>query len=58
VMMPRPREHRAAPHGRDGVGRDDGGGSSDPDGGGGDSSRLITVARGDRDREPFAGRRS
>jgi hypothetical protein len=47
--------------GRDGTGeRDDG--SGDGDGGGGSSEppppRLITVARCDRDRDPFAGRRS
>jgi hypothetical protein len=58
ASTPRPREHRAAPRGRDGVERDDGGGSGDPDGGGGGEpppQRLITVARCDRDREPLAG---
>ena len=59
TSTPRPREGGArmvAVGGRDGDGaRDDGGGSSDPDGGGGDSSRLITVAPSDRNRQPLAG---
>src|SRR5262249_13412151 len=36
TSTPRPREHRAAPRGRDGGERDDGSGDSDGDGGGSD----------------------
>jgi uncharacterized Zn finger protein (UPF0148 family) len=55
VIMPmptstrRPREHRAAPHGRDGGTRDDGGGDGDSDGGGGEPPPPRSGA-------PFSGR--